>query len=145
MQKKNKTKQNKFWQFWEHPLFNIREYAFNAVITLHDKLFSKSFLRSYTSLLCEYVTVHHKLPVKSASISWTKYLIYQKNKRQLKISLTYCHEKSLNTGPLFYKNVPKHGSMFSKFSKFLVLAMRTRACEHETFFGKMGLCFEKNP
>ena len=31
------------------------------------------------------------------------------------------HKKSLNTGPIFNKNILKHESVFSKFPKFLVV------------------------
>ena len=41
------------------------------------------------------------------------------------------HKKSLNMGPNFYKNIPKHGSVFSKSKHPKIV--------------KMGLCFKKNP
>ena len=37
------------------------------------------------------------------------------------------HEKSLAMGPIFYKHIPRHGSVFSNFPNFLFFCL---PCEH---------------
>ena len=47
------------------------------------------------------------------------------------------HKKSLNMGPIFYKNIPKHGSVFfffQKFSKLWKIGLYSRKMSQNLYF-----------
>ena len=50
------------------------------------------------------------------------------------------HKKPLNIGPIFFKDIPKHRSVFPKFPQFLGVCM-----VNIKKFCKIGLHFDKNP